>query len=216
MKKGSKESDTFLEDLRNLENADYYEYKFTDISSHDTGKLNSIIDIFLKKINKEDISPFVGICMGEIISNSVKANLKRAHFILNNLDINNPKDYEIGMQNFHDEGLCLLKDKKTAKKISKMNLYVKVILQVNKNELKIITINNCNINPVEQERIYAKLKLSEDTESEDLFSESVDTTEGSGLGIIMIQRLMRQMGLPRDCFTIYAKDNETFTELLII
>ena len=48
--------------------------------------------------------------MGEIVSNSIKANLKRAHFILNNLDINNPKDYEIGMQTFHDEGLCLLKN----------------------------------------------------------------------------------------------------------
>ena len=201
--------------LQDFNNLDYYEYSFSDPSKYNTEKLTSIIDVFLKKINREDISPFVGICMGEIVSNSIKANLKRAHFILNNLDINNTKDYEIGMQTFHDEGLCLLKNKSTAKKIDKMNLYVKVILSINNNQFKIITINNCAITPEEQERIYAKLKLSEDTESEDLFPESVDTTEGSGLGIIMIQRLMSQMGLPRESFTIYAKGNETFTELLI-
>ncbi len=215
MKKNSRSFESTFKDLKELEQLNYYEYTFKDPSKYNTEKLTSLIDIFLRKIQKEDFSPFVGICMGEIVSNSIKANLKRAHFILNGLDINNPKEYQIGMQNFHDEGLCLLKDKATAKKIKKMNLYVKIILSVENNQLKIITINNSTITPEEQDRIYAKLKLSEDTESEDLFPESVDTTEGSGLGIIMIQRLMSQMGLSRDCFSIYANDKETFTELVI-
>ncbi len=215
MKKLLKNFKSSSQDLRDIEKLNQYEYTFSDPSKYNTEILTSIINSFLNKIDKEDISPFVGICMGEIVSNSIKANLKRAHFILNNLDINNPEEYQIGMQNFHDEGLCLLKDKATAKKISKMNLYVKVLLSIDNNQLKIVTINNSTITPEEQERIYAKLKISEDTESEDLFPESVDTTEGSGLGIIMIQRLMSQMGLSRDCFSIYAKDNETFTELVI-
>ncbi len=194
---------------------DFYEYKVSDLSTYNTEYLTSIINRYLKQIHKEEISPFVGICMGEIVSNSIKANLKRAHFILNNLDINNPNEYKIGMQNFHDEGLCLLKNKETAKKIKKMNYYVKVDFYLSDNQFKIVTINNCAITPEEQERIYAKLRLAEENEADDSFAESVDMTEGSGLGILMIQRLMSQMGLPQDCFSIFAKNNETFTELCI-
>ena len=61
--------------LQDFNNLDYYEYSFSDPSKYNTEKLTSIIDVFLKKINREDISPFVGICMGEIVSNSIKANL---------------------------------------------------------------------------------------------------------------------------------------------
>ena len=193
----------------------FYEYKFTDPSKYNTEYLTSIINQYLKMIHKEDISPFVGICMGEIVSNSIKANLKRAHFILNNLDIHNSKDYENGMKNFHDEGLCLLKDKQTARKIKKMNYYVKIDFYLAEDQVRIVTINNCAITPEERERIYAKLRLAEEDKLEDSFADSVDTTEGSGLGIIMIQRLMNQMGLSRDCFSISATANETVTELRI-
>lgn len=200
------------EELRKLK---FYEYKFTDPSKYNTEYLTSIITQYLKLINKEEISPFVGICMGEIVSNSIKANLKRAHFILNNLDIHNSEDYKLGMQNFHDEGLCLLKDKDTARKIKKMKYYVKIDFYLADNQVRIVTINNCAITPEERERIYAKMKLAEQDKSDELFADSVDTTEGSGLGIIMIQKLMNQMGLSRDCFSIYATTNETVTELRI-
>ncbi|MCR4579712.1 MAG: hypothetical protein K5681_05125 [Treponema sp.] len=196
-------------------NKDFYEYKLTDPSKYNTEDLTSIIDCYLKKINKEDISPFVGICMGEIVSNSIKANLKRVHFILNNLDINNPKEYELGMQNFHNEGLCMLNDKETVKKIRKMDYYVKVDFYLSDNCFFIVTINNCAITPEEQQRIYAKMKMAEESQGENLFTDVVDTTEGSGLGILMIQRLLNQMGLSSDCFSITARENETVTELCI-
>lgn len=196
-------------------NSIFFEYKFTDPSKYNTEYLTSIINQYLKLIHKEEISPFVGICMGEIVSNSIKANLKRAHFLLNNLDIYNAKDYELGMKNFHDEGLCLLKNKTTARKIKKMHYYVKIDFYLTDNQFRIVTINNCAITPEERARIYSKLKLAEQNESDGLFSESVDTTEGSGLGIIMIQKLMNQMGLSRDCFSISATENETVTELCI-
>ena len=119
------------------------------------------------------------------------------------------------MKNFHDEGLCLLKDKQTARKIKKMNYYVKIDFYLAEDQVRIVTINNCAITPEERERIYAKLRLAEEDKLEDSFADSVDTTEGSGLGIIMIQRLMNQMGLSRDCFSISATANETVTELRI-
>ncbi len=201
--------------LENIKFGDFYEYKFTDPASYNTEFLTAIINQYLMKISKDEISPFVGICMGEIVSNSIKANLKRAHFILNNLDINNSKDYEEGMKTFHDEGLCLLKNKSTARKIKKMNYYVKISFYLTENQFRIVTSNNCVITSAEQERIFEKLRIAEQSEADDCFALSVDTTEGSGLGIIMIQRLMKQMGLSHDCFSILATEDETITELRI-
>ena len=212
MKKFKIHSSHGSEELRKL---NFYEYKFTDPSKYNTEYLASIINQYLKLIHKEEISPFVDICMGEIVSNSIKANLKRAHFLLNNLDIHNSEDYKLGMQNFHDEGLCLLKDKDIARKIKKMNYYVKIDFYLVDNQVRIVTLNNSTSTPEEHARIYSKLRLAEQNQLEDSFANSVDTTEGSGLGIIMIQKLMNQMGLSRDCFSIFATANETVTELRI-
>ncbi len=215
MKKLDKQHDSTSLDNVESDNQYYYEYKFTDPSKYSTEEISSIINRYLREINKEEISTFVDICMGEIVSNSIKANLKRAHFILNGLNINNPKEYKIGMQNFHDEGLCMINDKETIKTIRRMNYYVKIDFYLSDNQFKIVTINNCGITPEEQERIYEKLRMGESSKADNGFAEVVDTTEGSGLGILMIIRLLNQMGLSRDCFSISTIENETITELSI-
>ncbi len=215
MKKFIRSQGIAASDLDKIDFNNPYEYKFADPSEYNTEYLTSIINHYLNKIKKEEISPFVGICMGEIVSNSIKANLKRAHFILNNLDIHNPSDYEEGMKTFHDEGLCLLKNKSTARKIRKMNYYVKVNFFLMEDQFRIVTTNNCVIAPAEMNRIYEKLKIAEQSKSDDFLALAVDTTEGSGLGIIMIQKLMNQMGLSHDCFSIRATEDETITELRI-
>ena len=60
-----------------------------------------------------------------------------------------------------------------------------------------------------------KLKLSENQSPEDIFMNSIDTTEGAGLGIIMITKILRQLSTAKDCFSIRATDTETITELKI-
>lgn len=202
-------------DLAEIEKSNYFEYKLTDLARYNTEYLTSVTDIFLKKIKKQEISPFVGICMGEIVSNAIKAILKRAHFILNKLDITNPDEYKIGMKTFHDEGLGLLKNKQTAAEIRKMNYYVKIEFSVSKNQFKIVTINNCLITPEEKIRIQEKMKLSEHDQTDNFFAESVDLSEGSGLGIVMIKKLMAQMGLGSECFSIDTNETETLTSLCI-
>ncbi len=202
-------------DLAEIDKTNYFEYKFTDLARYNTEYLTTVTDHFLKKIKKQEISPFVGICMGEIVSNAIKAILKRAHFILNKLDINNPDEYQIGMKTFHDEGLGLLKNKQTAAEIRQMNYYVKIQFSVSKNQFKIVTINNCVITPEEKIRIKEKMKLSEHDQADNFFADSVDLSEGSGLGIVMIKKLMAQMGLDSECFAIDTNETETLTTLSI-
>ena len=38
--------------LQDFNNLDYYEYSFSDLSKYNTEKLTSIIDVFLKKIDR--------------------------------------------------------------------------------------------------------------------------------------------------------------------
>ncbi len=215
MKKLDKQQGSTAQENIESDNQYYYEYKFTDPSTYSTEEISSIINKYLKQINKEEISAFVDICMGEIVSNSIKANLKRAHFILNGLNINNPKEYKIGMRNFHDEGLCMIKDQETLKTIRRMNYYVKIDFYLDDNQFKIVTTNNCGITPEEQARICEKLRMGENSNAENSFDQVVDTTEGSGLGLLMIIRLLNQMGLSKDCFSISTVENETITELSI-
>ena len=79
--------------------------------------IKCIIKEYLKQIGKEKFYNLVCLCMEEIISNSVKANVKRAYFVENNLDINNHNDYEIGMKNFREHGIANCKDREFINKI---------------------------------------------------------------------------------------------------
>ena len=75
--------------------------------------------------------------------------------------------------------------------------------------------NNSVISKEELERIEKKLKASENQSPEEIFMKSIDTTEGAGLGIIMITKILRQLSTAKDCFNIRATDTETITELKI-
>ena len=76
--------------------------------------------------------------------------------------------------------------------------------------------NNSVISDEEIERINKRLMLSEGKSAEELFMNSIDQTEGAGLGIIMIKKILSQISSAPDCFAISATETETITELKII
>ena len=192
-----------------------YEYTLPRPGPESREFLKFIICEYLKKIDKEKIYNLLCLCLEEIISNSVKANLKRAYFISNNLDINNIEDYEKGMKNFKENGVSNVKDSNFVKHINNLGLYVKLSFRIEDKIFYITTRNNSVISKQEIERIHKKLKLSEHQTSEDVFMNSIDQTEGAGLGIIMIKKIMSQISPFEDCFSICANDTETVTELKI-
>ncbi len=177
--------------------------------------LKNIIIEYLKQLGKETSFSLVCLCMEEIISNSVKANVKRAYFIANHLDINKHDDYEIGMKNFREAGIGLYKEKSFIKNLQELGFYVNISFYIANNIFYITTRNNSVISQEEIARIEKKLKLSENKTPEDIFMNSIDTTEGAGLGIIMIKKIMNQVSTLPDCFSISATDTETVTELKI-
>lgn len=192
-----------------------FEYVLERPSKENRDYLKNVSLEYLRTIGKEESYNLLCLCIEEVISNSVKANIKRAHFLLNNLDINNPSDYEKGMKTFKEAGMACSKDLDFVKKVNSLGLYVKLSFRI-ENDIFYITLrNNSVISKEEIERINKRLKLSENKTPEEIFMNSIDTTEGAGLGIIMIKKILSQISSAKDCFSIRATKKETITELKI-
>lgn len=193
-----------------------YVYSLKSPTPENKETLKAIVLEYLKIIQLEKCYNLLCLCLEEIISNSVKANIKRAFFISNNLNINNKEDYEKGMQTFKEKGLGRIKDPCFVNKINTMGLYVKLYFSITDGCLTITARNNSVMSKEELDRVHKKLELSENKTPEDLFMNSIDQTEGAGLGIIMIKKILSQISSAKDCFTIKSSGTETITELKII
>lgn len=199
----------------NIEPEREYEFTLQGPSVQSRELLKSITLEFLKKINYDKVYNLLCLCLEEIISNSVKANVKRAYFLLHNLDITKHEEYEKGMKDFKEQGIGNIKDKKFIEQVNQLGLYVKMYFKISNDSLFITTRNNSVISKEELERINKRLKISENKSPEDIFMNSIDQTEGAGLGIIMIKKIMSQISKSTDCFSISATETETITALQI-
>ena len=198
-----------------IKNQKPYEYVLRGPSAESRDFIKNVALEYLRTIGKEKAYNLLCLCIEEVISNSVKANIKRAYFLTNNLDISNPADYEKGMKNFKEAGMGNVKDNNLVKKVNSLGLYVKLIFKIEDNNFYITAHNNSILSKEELERINKKLTLSKTQTPEQMFMNSIDPTEGAGLGIIMIKRILSQISSAPDCFSIRATNTETITELKI-
>ena len=199
-----------------IQSGTLFEYTLRSPTEENKETLKRIVLEYLINIRLEKSYNLLCLCLEEIISNSVKANIKRAYFMSHNLDINKPEDYEQGMRSFKEKGLGKIKDPYFINKINSMGLYVKLHFLIQNGCLTITARNNSVISKEEITRIHNKLKLSENQTPENLFMNSIDQTEGAGLGIIMIKKILGQISKANDCFSICSTDTETVTELKIL
>ena len=198
-----------------IQNQKPFEYVLSGPSPKSREFIKNVALEYLRAIGKEKSYNLLCLCIEEVISNSVKANVKRAYFLSNNLDISNPADYEKGMKNFKEAGMGNVKDESLVTKVHSLGLYVKLVFKIEDDTFYITAHNNSIISKEELERINKKLNLSNNQTPEQMFMHSIDTTEGAGLGIIMIKRILSQISSAKDCFSISATNTETITELKI-
>lgn len=177
--------------------------------------INRSLELYLTAINREKAQNLLCLCMEEILSNCVKANIKRAFFIHNELDINDHEQYELGMRDFREVGVGQGKQLELIKSAKDLGFYVKIRFSIDDDILTITAKNNSIISPEELTRINKKIEYSKNQTSEEIFMNSVDMTEGAGLGIIMINKIMDQVSSLKDSFSIYADDKDTVTVLRI-
>ncbi len=176
--------------------------------------IQEVLTCFLVECHQEHMIDNLIFCLGELLTNSKKANTKRIYFAEQNLDINNEMDYHQGMVSFKEDMLSKLKY--YLKKQKDAGLYVKFSIQLYDEGLKIEIRNNSVLTIFEKKRINEKLKVARKYDNpSQAIARFVDLTEGAGLGIIIIVLMLEKIGLPKDSYKVFSTNNETITQMVL-
>ena len=176
--------------------------------------LEEILEKILIKYQKNELKNVLGIFIKEITGNAKKANLKRVFFKKKGLNINDELDYQSGMEYFRTEIMEQIEE--YSELLEKLQYYIHVAYQYSSEGIIITVTNNVMISPEEMERIKEKYTNAMSYKApEDAFNNAVDTTEGAGLGIIMIVLMLKKAGINPRNFIINSKDGITVSRLAV-
>jgi putative nucleotidyltransferase with HDIG domain len=176
--------------------------------------LDKVLEAFLGELGQEKLKEPLSYCLRELAVNAKKANTKRVFFLEKGLDLNNEKDYELGMKSFKTETFNNIQH--FLQKQKELGLYVKVVFQTRNRALAITVRNNVEITRKEQIRVFDRLARSRAfTSLEEAFATVLDNSEGAGLGIVILVLMMKKIGLTEECFNIDTEDGETVASITI-
>ncbi len=151
----------------------------------------------------------------ELVNNSIKANMKRLYFKINELDIDKIEDYRTGMEKFKED-TYEADDDKYFEKLKQSQLVVRASFGATKKFFHINVINNIPILESELTKINARAqKAFTYDDISHAFDDILDESEGAGLGLIMSLMMLKNVGLTKDSFKIYKKDNLTIATISI-
>jgi len=174
---------------------------------------NKILSIFLSVCKKERFLSSLAYSSSELLGNADKANIKRCFCKECNLDINNPLDYEAAMIDFKVEISTNLNHYRELQE--KNGLYIKYKLSYIDGKIILRIINKATLTEDEKRRIQKKIEKARQYQSIEEAYLTIDQSEGSGLGLIIIILMLKQIGLGPECFNIESKNGETISSVLI-
>lgn len=176
--------------------------------------MSDVLTAFLTELEQGQMVEQLNYCLNELMTNAKKANTKRIYFQQKNLDITNANDYEEGLKTFKTDTLNNINYYLQLQK--KAGLYVKMILQVRNNKIKIEIRNNSSLTIFEYKRIHDKLSRAQQYNSlEDAFAQILDDSEGAGLGLIIMILMLEKIGLEEECFQTICENGETITRIIL-
>ena len=176
--------------------------------------IRGILEIFLEECHQNHLKEYLNFCLSELLTNAKKANTKRVYFQEKGLDINNPEDYEKGMENFKMDTLTNIDHYLELQK--KAGLYIKLSLRILADKIYIEIRNNSKLTVFEKERIQQKLdSVQQYKEMDEVFTNVLDQSEGAGLGIIIIILMLQKVGLSKENYQVLSEDDETATRIIL-
>ena len=176
--------------------------------------MGEILSLFLTELNQPHMIQYLTYSLNELVVNAKKANTKRIYFQEKNLDIFSLDDYNIGMKTFKNDTLNNIKY--YLQKQKDAGLYVKLILQIQNNTIKIEVKNNSKITPFELERINQKLAQAKQFDSiQDALTTVLDDSEGAGLGLVILILMLEKIGMTKENFQTITNDTETITRITL-
>ena len=176
--------------------------------------MNDVLTSFFKELHQEQMIQYITYCQNELITNAKKANTKRVYFQEKGLDINNDADYEEGMKTFKAETLSNINYYLSKQK--QEGLYVRLIIQVKDNVIRMEVQNNSQLTYTEYKRIHDKIcRAQQYTSIEETINSVLDETEGAGLGLIILILMLRKLGMSENNFQTLCENGITITRLFL-
>jgi hypothetical protein len=176
--------------------------------------IDQILNYFLEAAGRPELRDQLAYCIHELANNAKKANTKRVYFQQKGLDIDNESQYWLGMRHFRQETVANIDY--YLQQLKKARLYIRVQFKLNGRNMQIAIRNNIRLTDIEREKIEEKIARSRLYENmADAYASIEDTSEGAGLGIVMMIIMLRNLGLSERIIRFFSNDKETFVLLTI-
>ncbi len=178
-----------------------FQYPYIDMK--EKIELENQLESFLSSVNKDKLFGALSYIMKELVGNATKANFKRIHFKRMSLKIDSPADYAQGMENFMD--LINDESEKYFRLSDQLGFYVKIDYAIENESFILSVLNNSTMLPFEKEKLKKRFdEAGHINDMEDVMSKVYDSSEGAGLGFVMMLLMLRKLGVKGRVFKLYT------------
>ena len=176
--------------------------------------IDEILNEYLAAAGRPELRDRISYCIHELANNAKKANTKRVFFEENGLDMDNESQYWIGMRSFHSETVRRIDH--YVERLKASQLYIKVQFRLAEDSVVISVRNNVRLTRIERERIEEKIARSRRySNMADAYADIEDSSEGAGLGIVMMIIMLRSLELDEQIIRFFTNRHETWVVLTI-
>ncbi|HDP80431.1 MAG TPA: HDOD domain-containing protein [Spirochaetes bacterium] len=191
-----------------------FSFSFHYLSENVTRFINALFAKILAKMDRVFLLDMFITIIREVSMNAVKANAKRVYFQGRNLNIEDPSQYEQGIELFKKNIVGQFES--IEPDLKKSSYRVVFTIRMSSDYLAISIVNNAAIHPRELDRIKMRMDKARQYEDfTDAYDEIYDDSEGAGLGIVLTTLLLKNSGIGADNYRIETDGVSTTTSLLV-
>lgn len=148
----------------------------------------------------------------ELVENAQKANAKRVFFRKHGKNIHEAHDYAEVMNEY--EGKIKEMVRNLEKDLDESGLTVSVIFRFENGNLIVEVGNNIELLDDEKKRILLRMEMGErSTHFLDIYGKIQDSSEGGGVGLVLILFMLKNMGVAPSALRLVTRDNSTWMQL---
>ncbi len=176
--------------------------------SEERNYIDSVLDMYLEEAGRQDLKNQLSYSLHELAGNAKKANTKRVYFLEKGLRIENQTEYCIGMKNFKEDTIENIHY--FVRRLREYGYYIKFQFQKVSEGIKIAVRNNVPLLPLEEKRIKEKIIAARKYRNiAEAYAGIEDSSEGAGLGLVMMLLMLRGLGLGDRVLSIHKNRKET-------
>ena len=178
-------------------------------------KINSVLLKILSRHGNVFLLETLITIIREIIFNAFKANLKRIYFENSGISITDTEKYDEHMAGFKDDFLYNL-DEIRSDILMQNKYHISVTFNISGKQINFSVFNNVTIIEEEFKRIRDRIEQSKNFQNlADAYNDVYDSTEGAGLGLVLMIFLLRNSGIGADNLVINHNDKGVTVSIII-